>query len=133
MGNNISEKAIQLLRYLEACNFDKVLAMCTSTATAWHNDGKGEQTITQKMEQLKPLANTVDSLRYDVSRQFHHSNEVLQQNVLHLVMNDGSRSEFHAAMYFRFEGVLIDRIEEYAYTVPIESDSTDSDIQVRGR
>lgn len=30
-------------------------------------------------------------------------------------MPDGSRNEVHAAMYFRFDGYLIDRMEEYAY------------------
>ncbi|GAA5091862.1 hypothetical protein [Nocardia iowensis] len=133
MGNNIGEKAIRCLRYLEACNFDNVRAMCTSTATVWHNDGRGEQAIGEKLEQLKPLVNTVESLRYEVARQFHNSNEVLQQNVLHLVMNDGSRSELHAAMYFRFKGDLIDRIEEYAYAVPIESDTIGSGVRMRDR
>ncbi|WP_328390097.1 hypothetical protein OHS81_35175 [Streptomyces sp. NBC_00400] len=81
------------------------------------NDGKGDQTIDEKLEQLKPLAGTVGSLRFDITRQFHGANEVLQQHVLRLTMPDGSRSEVHAAMYFRFDGYLIDRMEEYVYEV----------------
>ncbi|MEV4125685.1 hypothetical protein [Nocardia sp. NPDC049707] len=106
--------------------------MCTSTATVWHYDGEGEQTIDEKLEQLKPLVTAVDSLWYDVARQFQNSNEVLQQNVLHMVMKDGSHSEIHAAMYFRFEGVLIDRIEEYTYNVPVNG-TTGSVVQLQGR
>ncbi|WP_227998957.1 hypothetical protein [Nocardia australiensis] len=132
MGTNISETAIQCLRYLEACDFENMRSMCTSTATVWHNDGKGELTIDEKIEQLRPLVATVDSLRYDVTRQFQNSNEVLQQNILHLVLNDGSHSEIHAAMYLRFEGLLIDRIEEYTYDVPVDSDTLRSAVQVRG-
>ncbi|MEV0263984.1 nuclear transport factor 2 family protein [Streptomyces sp. NPDC050617] len=115
MRKNIAETATRCLRHLESYEFDEVLAMCTESATVWHNDGKGEQTVAEKMEQLKPLAETVDSLRFDITRQFHGANEVLQQQVLRLTMPDGSRSEFHAAMYFRFDGDLIDRMEEYAY------------------
>jgi len=121
MRQNLSEQAIQCLRHLEAYEFGSMRAMCTDTATMWHNDGKGEQTVDEKLEQLKPLVAAVDSLRYDVTRQFQNSNEVLQQNVLHMVMADGSRSNAHAAMYFRFREGLIDRIEEYAYAVPVDN------------
>ncbi|MER6947522.1 nuclear transport factor 2 family protein [Nonomuraea sp. NPDC000554] len=129
MGQNISEKAIQCLRHLEAYDFAGMRSMCTDTATVWHNDGKGEQTIDEKLEQLKPLVAAVDSLRYDVTRQFQSSNEVLQQQVLHLAMTDGSRGEVHAAMYFRFRDGLVDRIEEYAYAVPVDDDTTGDGVQ----
>ncbi|WP_218952424.1 nuclear transport factor 2 family protein [Amycolatopsis anabasis] len=118
MGQNIAEKALQWLRHLESYDFAGMRAMCTDKATVWHNDGAGQQTIDEKLKQLSPLAATVDSLRYDVIRQFRNANEVLHQQVLHLAMSDGSRSELHAAMYFRFEDGLIDRVEEYAYPMP---------------
>ncbi|MFH9424604.1 hypothetical protein [Streptomyces sp. NPDC017529] len=73
--------------------------------------------IDEKLEQLKTLADMVDSLRFGITRQFHSANEVLQQHVLHLAMPDGARSEAHAEMYFRFDGHLIDRMEEYSYEV----------------
>ncbi|MFF4772886.1 nuclear transport factor 2 family protein [Microtetraspora fusca] len=123
MGKNIGEKAIQCLRRLEAYDFAGMRAMCTDTATVWHNDGNGEQTIDEKLERLKPLVTGVASLRYDVIRQFQNSHEVLQQHVLHLAMTDGSRGEVHAAMYFRFKDDLVDRIEEYAYAVPADDDT----------
>ncbi|MFF8784407.1 hypothetical protein [Streptomyces sp. NPDC015125] len=75
------------------------------------------QTVDEKLEQFRFLADMVGSLRFDMTRQFRGANEVLQQHVLRLTMPDGSRSEVHAAMYFRFDGYLIDRMEEYAYEV----------------
>ncbi|SDG32444.1 SnoaL-like domain-containing protein [Sinosporangium album] len=123
MGGEISEKAIRCLRHLEAYDFTGMRAMCTDTATVWHNDGKGEQTIDGKLEQLKPLVTAVDSLRYEIGRQFQNSNEVLQQQVLHLAMRDGSRIELHAMMYFRFRDGLVDRIEEYVYPVPADGNA----------
>ena len=44
--------------------------------------------------------------------------EVLQQHVMHVLGTDGSRNEVNAAVYFRFDGDLIDRIEEYGYQIP---------------
>ncbi len=123
MDQNISEKVNSGLRRLEAHDFAGFQAMCTSRSTVWQNDGKGEQTIGERMEQFESFVTTVDSLRYDVIRQFQNSDEVFQQHVLHLVMTDGSRSEVHAAVYFRFEGDLIDRIEEYVYTIPADEAS----------
>ncbi|MGW7620013.1 nuclear transport factor 2 family protein [Streptomyces antimycoticus] len=78
------------------------------------------------MELLKQLAADVDTLRYDIVRQFQDGDEVLQQQVLHLTMTDGSRSEVHAAMYFRFDGGLIDHIEEYFNVVPINESMSSS-------
>jgi hypothetical protein len=121
MDQNISEKVDSGLRLLEAHDFTGFRAMCTSRSTVWQNDGKGEHTIEERMEQFKSFVTTVDSLRYNVIRRFQKPNEVLQQHVLHLAMSDGSRSEVHAAVHFRFEGDLIDRIEEYVYTVPADS------------
>ncbi|MFH8406362.1 nuclear transport factor 2 family protein [Streptomyces sp. NPDC018019] len=119
MERNVGEKAIQCLRHLEACDFDGVRKMCTDTATVWHNDGKGEQSIDEKLAQLEPLASSVGSLRYEIVRQFRGPCEVLQQQILHLSLLNGSHHEAHATMYMRFEGYLIDRIEEYVYTIPV--------------
>ncbi|MDJ1134340.1 nuclear transport factor 2 family protein [Streptomyces iconiensis] len=118
MERDLGENAIQCLRRLEAYDFDGMRAMFTRAATVWHNDGKGEQTIDEKVGQLKPLAGAFDALRFEVTRQFRKGNEVLQQQVLHLTRADRSRSEVHATVYFRFEGGLIDRMEECVCSVP---------------
>jgi limonene-1,2-epoxide hydrolase len=118
MERNVSEKVNQFLRHLEAYDFSSAQAMCTNGGTLWQNDGKGEQTIEERLAQFKSFVATVDSLRYHVIRQFQNANEVLHQHVLHLDMTDGSSSEVHAVVYFRFVGDLIDRIEENVYTVP---------------
>lgn len=55
---------------------------------------------------------------YDIIRQFAGTDEVLQQHVVRVAMNNGMRGEAQAAVYFRFAGDLIDRIEEYANFVP---------------
>ncbi|WP_434445616.1 DUF1684 domain-containing protein [Lentzea sp. E54] len=114
----LTEKAVQYLRHLEKFDFASMRAMCTDTATVWHNDGKGEQTIDENLEQLERMSSGggggAITLRYDITRQFQKPNEVLQQHVLHIGMPGGSGNELHVAMYFRFENGLIDRIEEYA-------------------
>ncbi|MFI2242538.1 nuclear transport factor 2 family protein [Streptomyces chrestomyceticus] len=111
--------AVHYLRQWEVGDYATMRSLCTGTATVWHSDGSGDQPIDENMELLKRLAADVGTLRYDIVRQFQEGDEVLQQQVLHLTMTDGSRSEVHAAMYFRFDGGLIDRIEEYFNVVPI--------------
>ncbi|MFB6877484.1 nuclear transport factor 2 family protein [Streptomyces sp. NPDC056323] len=119
MGQDISEKAISFLRCLEAYDFAGCRAMCTSRATVWQNDGRGERAIDATLQQFKAFAADIDALRYDVMRQFQKGKEVFQQQVLHLSMADGSDNEVHAVVYFRFGGGgLIERIEECIYAVP---------------
>ncbi|MFE7115918.1 nuclear transport factor 2 family protein [Streptomyces sp. NPDC057654] len=118
-SQDLRAAAVHYLRQWEARDYATMRSLCTGTATVWHNDGSGEQPIDENMELLKRLAADVNTLRYDVVRQFQDRDEVFQQQVLHLTAADGSRSEVHAAMYFRFDGGLIDRIEEYFNVVPI--------------
>lgn len=118
MQPKIDKNAIRFLRLLEEGDFAGMRVMCTDKATVWHNDGVGDQSIDEKLAQLEPLAGTVQSMQYDVIRQFRKPDEVLQQQTLALTATDGSRTELHATMYFRFVDGLIDRIEEYAYPVP---------------
>ncbi|MFJ2867950.1 nuclear transport factor 2 family protein [Kitasatospora sp. NPDC087314] len=118
MAQSIDETVLAGLRCLEVNDFAGFRALCTAKATVWQNDGQGEQPIGERLEHFKSFAATLDSLRYDVIRQFRKSDEVLQQQVIHLVLTDGSRREVQTVVYFRFEGELIDRIEEYVYTVP---------------
>ncbi|MFF4602682.1 nuclear transport factor 2 family protein [Streptomyces sp. NPDC001339] len=123
MGNNISEKVDLFLRRLEKYDFSSAQEMCTDKATVWQNDGEEEQAIGERLEQFRSFAATVDSMRYDVVRQFKNSDEIFQQQVLRLNMTDGSSNEIHALLYFRFEGDLIDRIEEYVYPMPTGNES----------
>lgn len=123
MEQTISGTAVRFLRRLEVYDFADARAMCTDRATVWQNDGQGEQPMDERLRQFGSFAATVDSLRFDVVRQFRDADEVLLQYLLHLVTADGSRSEVHAVVYFRFEGGLIDRIEENIYTVPEEKDA----------
>ncbi|OSC42258.1 nuclear transport factor 2 family protein [Mycobacterium decipiens] len=120
MEQDIGEMATSFLRRLEAYDFTGARTMCTDAATVWHNDASGEQTVGAVLEHFESFAATANSLQFDVVRQFKNSNEVLQQHVLRLSMADGSCSEVHAAVYFRFEHGLIDRIEEFMYSVPAD-------------
>lgn len=117
--HDLRTAAVRYLRQWEVRDYAAMRSLCTDTATVWHNDGSGDQPIDENMELLKQLAADVDTLRYDIVRQFQDEDEVLQQQVLHLTMTDGSRSEVHAAMYFRFDDGLINRIEEYFNVVPL--------------
>ncbi|WP_309615919.1 nuclear transport factor 2 family protein [Salinibacterium sp.] len=116
--------AVHYLRQWEVRDYAAMRSLCTATATVWHSDGSGDQSIDENMALLEQLASQVDTLRYDIVRQFQNDDAVFQQQVLHLTMTDGSCSDVHAAMYFRFDGDLIDRIEEYFNVVPLTESTT---------
>jgi ketosteroid isomerase-like protein len=118
MSTDIKDTAIRYLRRLEAGDYAGMRALCTDTATVWHNDGKGQQTIDENLAMLEDGPAAEASLRYDITRQFAEADEVLQQHVLHITNADGPVGEVQAAMYFRFQDGLIDRIEEYANFIP---------------
>lgn len=118
-NQDLRAAAVHYLRQWEVRDYATMRSLCTDTAIVWHNDGSGDQPIDENMELLKKLATDVETLRYDIVRQFQDGDEVLQQQVLHLTMTDGSRSDVHAAMYYRFADGLIDRIEEYFNVVPL--------------
>ncbi|MBU8820822.1 hypothetical protein KL864_33705 [Mycolicibacterium goodii] len=121
--------AIKYLRCLEQGDFAGMRALCTLTATVWHNDGKGEQTLNENLAGLEEQMTTesIGALRYHIVRQFDRPNEVLQQHVLNVATADGSVLELPVAMYFGFKEGLIDRIEEYAnISAPPEDDTAPS-------
>ncbi|MDP9869900.1 MULTISPECIES: hypothetical protein [Streptosporangium] len=45
MSQDLKDKAVTYLRALESRDWKRVRALCAETATVWHNDGKGEQSI----------------------------------------------------------------------------------------
>lgn len=118
MSTDVGDTAVRYLRRLEAGDYAGMRALCTDTATVWHNDGKGQQTIDENLAMLEDGPAAEASLRYDIIRQFTEADEVLQQHVLRITNADGPVGEVQAAMYFRFEDGLIDRIEEYANFIP---------------
>ncbi|WP_328604297.1 DUF1684 domain-containing protein [Amycolatopsis sp. NBC_00345] len=118
------DKAIQYLRHLENRDFAGARAMCSAAATVWHNDGKGDETIDENINGMKAQIHTMESMRYDVLRQLSDGDEVLQQHVVHVATTSGMRGEVHAAVYFRFDGGLISRIEEYANFVPVGQETS---------
>ncbi|QNP71114.1 nuclear transport factor 2 family protein [Streptomyces roseirectus] len=118
MSENISNLVDRFLRVLEKYDFSAAEEMCTEKATVWQNDGKPEQLIGERLTQFRSFVTTVESMRYDVLRRFDDGEAVLQQQVLHLNMTDGTSSALNALLYFRFEDGLIDRIEEYVYAMP---------------
>ncbi|GAA0588521.1 hypothetical protein GCM10009534_23370 [Kribbella sandramycini] len=117
---DVRAKAVTYLRHLENRDWDAARAMCTAAATVWHNDGKGDESIDANISGMQAQIGAIESMRYDVQRQLAAGDEVLQQHVVHVATKDGRRGEVHAAVYFRFDGGLISRIEEYANFVPAE-------------
>ncbi|WBQ08410.1 DUF1684 domain-containing protein [Kribbella sp. CA-293567] len=118
MSHHLKDRATSYLRNLEQRDWEAARAMCSLTATVWHNDGTGDQTIDENIDGMKAQIGTIESMRYDILRQLAQTGEVLQQHVVHVATTDGMRGEVHAAVYFRFDGELITRIEEYANFVP---------------
>ncbi|MFE7972739.1 nuclear transport factor 2 family protein [Streptomyces shenzhenensis] len=124
MTQDLKDKAVTYLRALERADWDTARALCADTTTVWHNDGKGEQTIEENIEGMKGQIDTIESMRYAITRQLSRPGEVLQQHVVHVATKNGMRGEVHAAVYFRFDGDnLISRIEEYANFIPVEQHS----------
>lgn len=118
MSETLRQKAATYLRHLEMGEFSNARAMCTETATVWHNNGTGDQTIDENVAHMERLVGAIPSMHYDIVRQFSDDNAVLQQHVLEVTTGDGMRGQVLAAVYFRFDGDLISRIEEYANFVP---------------
>jgi ketosteroid isomerase-like protein len=114
MSHDLEDKAVAFLRHLENREWAAAQAMCSEKATVWHNDGKGDSTIQENISGMKAQVDPIQSMRYDITRQFSQSDEVLQQHVVNVAMKDGARFRVDAAAYFRFEDGLITRIEEYA-------------------
>lgn len=114
----LEDRALAYLRNLESGDFDAAISLCTDDATVWHSDGSGDQTLAENVAGMRQQAAAMKSMHYDITRQFSRPNEVLQQHAVTVEMNDGMRGTVHAAAYFRFDGDLIDRIEEYASFVP---------------
>jgi ketosteroid isomerase-like protein len=114
MSQGLRDKAIRYLRHLERADWAAARAMCAETATVWHNDGQGESTIDENIAGMANQIGAIESMRYDITRQFSRPGEVLQQHVVHVTMRDGARFQVHAAVYFGFADGLITRIEEYA-------------------
>lgn len=110
------------LRLVENFDHDGVLEVSTPDATVWHNDGKGEEPIAQSSENMLDRSNEMKSMHYEVIRQFAQGDEVLQQHNFHIVFKNDERYEVHAAMYFRFAGGLLERLEEYANVLPPQAD-----------
>ncbi|HWO61958.1 MAG TPA: DUF1684 domain-containing protein [Umezawaea sp.] len=115
---DLKDKAVTYLRYLENRAWADARAMCAGTATVWHNDGKGEESIEENIAGMVARIDAIESMRYDVVRQFARPDEVLQQHVVHVATKNGVRGQVHAAVYFRFDAGLITRVEEYANFVP---------------
>ncbi|MFI6041822.1 nuclear transport factor 2 family protein [Nocardia sp. NPDC051321] len=124
------DKTIEYLRNLENGDFASARSMCSATATVWHNDGKGAQTIDENMESMRRQIHTIESMHYEVIRQISDQDAVFQQHVVHVATKNGMRGELHAAVYFRFDDGLIARIEEYANFVP--NDQASSGISPEG-
>ncbi|MFD9699846.1 DUF1684 domain-containing protein [Lentzea sp. NPDC059081] len=111
---DLKAKAAGYLRHLENREWSAARAMCAETATVWHNDGKGDSTIQENIAGMAAQIEPIESMRYDITRQFDQPGEVLQQHVVNVAMKDGGQFRLDAAVYFRFEDGLITRIEEYA-------------------
>jgi ketosteroid isomerase-like protein len=114
MSQDLKDTAIAYLRRLEQADWAGARAMCSTTATVWHNDGKGESTIDENIAGMASQIGAIESMRYDITRQLAQPDEVLQQHVVHVATKDGEHFQVDAAVYFRFDDGLITRIEEYA-------------------
>ncbi|MDA0564180.1 nuclear transport factor 2 family protein [Streptomonospora sp. S1-112] len=124
MSQDIKDTAVAYLRALESRDWTAARALCADTATVWHNDGKGEQSIEENVAGMEAQIDSIESMRYEILRQLSQPGEVLQQHVVHVATAEGVRGEVHAAVYFGFNDAgEITRIEEYANFIPAAQDA----------
>lgn len=118
---DLKGKAATYLRALQDRDWKTARALCARTATVWHNDGKGEQSIEDNIAGMRARVGSIASMRYDILRQLSRPGEVLQQHVVHVATANGTRGQVHAAVYFGFDDTgRIERIEEYANFIPAD-------------
>ncbi|WP_217899923.1 nuclear transport factor 2 family protein [Rhodococcoides kyotonense] len=109
---------------LERSDWQTARALCADTATVWHNDGKGDETLDDYFTGVRGQISRYESIRYDIIRQFSEPGGVLQQHVVRVVGTDGTRGGIHAALHFGFDDTgLITRIEAYANYIPDDRSS----------
>ncbi|MFE3737012.1 nuclear transport factor 2 family protein [Streptomyces sp. NPDC059134] len=119
MSQNLKDKVSAYLRALENVDWAVARALCAETATVWHNDGKGDETLEEYFDGLKRQIGSYASIRYDIIRQLSQPGGVLQQHVVRVTAKNGERGGVHAAVYFGFnDAQLITRIEAYANYIP---------------
>ncbi|MBV2366008.1 nuclear transport factor 2 family protein [Streptomonospora nanhaiensis] len=119
MSQDLKDTATAYLRALESRDWAAARALCADTATVWHNDGKGEESIEENVAGMQGRIESIESMRYEILRQLSRPGEVLQQHVVHVATRDGTRGEVHAAVFFGFNDTgEITRIEEYANFIP---------------
>ncbi|MBV7699357.1 nuclear transport factor 2 family protein [Streptomyces sp. TRM70350] len=124
MSQALKDKAVAYLRALESRDWKAARALCAETATVWHNDGKGEQSIEENVAGMEGQIESIESMRYEILRQLSQHGEVLQQHLVHVATKNGMRGEVHAAVFFGFNDAgAITRIEEYANFIPVGQDS----------
>ncbi|MEU0136878.1 nuclear transport factor 2 family protein [Streptomyces sp. NPDC006296] len=119
MSNDLENKVLAYLQALEQADWAAARALCDGTATVWHNDGKGDETLEQYFEGLKKQIGLYRSIHYDIIRRFSRPGGVLQQHVVRVITKTGERGGVHAAVHFAFDDAgLITRIEAYAHYIP---------------
>lgn len=112
------QTAVTYLKHLENREWDQARSLCTTDATVWHSDGKGDSGIDENIAGMREQIVSIASMHYEIQRQISQGEELLQQHVIRVEMAEGSRADVYAAVYFRLKDGLIERIEEYANAVP---------------
>ncbi|GAA4667978.1 nuclear transport factor 2 family protein [Frondihabitans cladoniiphilus] len=119
MSQDLKATVVTYLHALEDLDFDAARALCAETATVWHNDGKGDESLESYFAGLKTQISLYESIHYDIGRQLAQPGGVVQQHVVRVVTKTGERGGIHAAVYFGFNDAgLIVRIEAYANYIP---------------
>ncbi|BDZ48589.1 hypothetical protein GCM10025867_08300 [Frondihabitans sucicola] len=127
MSQDLKNNVVTYLHALEDVDWDGARALCADTATVWHNDGKGDETLESYFAGLKTQISLYESIHYDITRQLTQPGGVLQQHVVRVATKTGERGGVYAAVYFGFndEG-LITRIEAYANYIADSPDNKSS-------
>ena len=119
-NHDLANTVVDYLHALEIVDWNAARAFCADTATVWHNDGEGDETLDHYFAGLEEQIGKYDSIHYDITRQLVEPYGVLQQHVVRVVgKNNGERGGVYSAVYFGFDDAgLISHIEAYANYIP---------------
>jgi len=116
MSTSALQVAARLFESIESKRVDAVSALYADDVAIWHNFSNAEQTKAENLKTLEGLANSVESLHYEVLERMLLGDRVLQRHNLRCRTRTGEEVVIPACIFITVLDGLIHRIDEYLDT-----------------